>query len=256
MAAHLDVSNVSWGPSNTHRILHPVSFSVKPGRVLAIVGANGAGKSTLLRLLYRFHRPRSGFIKIDGRDIWEMDARSAARRIAAVLQEQPTDFALNVREIVALGRTPHRTGLAGFGTQDAQIVTDALERLGLTAFSNRAFGTLSGGERQRVMVARSLAQEPEVLMLDEPTNHLDIRHRLEVLSLVRGLGPTVVCSLHDLNLAVEFADDIVVLANGRMLGFGPAKTVLTEPLIAEAFSVGARIETLPKSGVKHFSFHL
>jgi iron complex transport system ATP-binding protein len=203
---------VAWGAG----ILHPVSLGLAPGRVLGVLGANGAGKSTLLRLIYRYHAPAAGRVLVDGQDIHRLPARTVARRIAAVLQEQPGDFALSVAEIVGLGRAPHRRALSGPSAHDAHVVGHALERLHLTGHGHRAFGTLSGGERQRVMIARALAQEPGLIVLDEPTNHLDIRHQLEVLRLVRGLGATVVASLHDLNLVHDFADDVLVLAGGRL----------------------------------------
>lgn len=233
--AELRLDQVAWG----NGILHPVSLSLAPGRVLGVLGANGAGKSTLLRLIYRFHTPQSGRALLDGQDVHAMPARAVAQRVAAVLQEQPTDFALTVAEIVALGRAPHRRALSGPSARDAHVVEHALDRLSLRDFAQRPFGTLSGGERQRVMVARALAQEPGLIVLDEPTNHLDIRHQLEVLRLVRGLGATVVASLHDLNLVHGFADDLLVLQGGRALAFGPVAQVLTPDLIARAFGVRA-----------------
>ena len=246
-AAALDLEGVCWGDG----ILHPVSLSLRPGRVLGVLGANGAGKSTLLRLIYRYHAPRSGRVLLDGQDIHRQPARAVAQRVAAVLQEQPTDFALTVAEIVALGRAPHRRALSGPSAQDRHVVGHALERLFLLDHAHRAFGTLSGGERQRVMIARALAQEPGLIVLDEPTNHLDIRHQLEVLRLVRDLGATVVASLHDLNLVRGFADDLLVLAEGRPLAFGPVAEVLTPDLIGQAFGVLA----LPR-GPARFDFAL
>jgi iron complex transport system ATP-binding protein len=232
-AAALALDGVSWGDG----IVHPVSLTLAPGRVLGVLGANGAGKSSLLRLIYRFHRPQAGCVLLDGQDIHSLSARSVAQRVAAVLQEQPTDFALSVAEIVALGRAPHRRALSGPSARDRHVVEHALERMCLHHLAHRAFGTLSGGERQRVMVARALAQEPGLIVLDEPTNHLDIRHQLEVLQMVRGLGATVVASLHDLNLVHGFADDLLVLSRGRPLAFGPVEQVLTPDLIAQAFGV-------------------
>ncbi len=235
-AAALALDGVTWGAGLTQ----PVSLTLAPGRVLGVLGPNGAGKSTLLRLIYRFHRPRAGQVRLDGRDIHALPARAVAQRVAAVLQEQPTDFALTVAEIVALGRAPHRRPLAGPSARDAHVVAHALDRLSLRAFAERPFGTLSGGERQRVMIARALAQEPGLIVLDEPTNHLDIRHQLEVLRLVRGLGVTVVAALHDLNLVQGFADDLLVLKSGAPVAAGPVAEVLTPALIARAFDVHAR----------------
>ena len=258
VAARLSVNGASWSvPKSKRTILHPISFELAAGRVLGVVGPNGAGKSTLLRLLYRYHAPTTGVVKIDGVDIWSVPARKAAQTVAAVLQEQPTDFALTVREIVALGRTPHRKGFGGSaGAQDVAIVQDALDQMGLGTFTNRQLGTLSGGERQRVMVARALAQQPRLLILDEPTNHLDIRHQLEVLALIRDLPLTIVTSLHDLNIAASVCDDVLLLQAGVPLRFGPPQDVFTAGLVSEAFNVTARQERLAPSDTNHLTFHL
>ncbi|WP_299685219.1 ABC transporter ATP-binding protein [uncultured Tateyamaria sp.] len=257
-AARLTVKDLSWSPKRGgDTLLHRTSFDLGAGRVLGIVGPNGAGKTTLLRLLYRFHRPVTGTVCVDDVDIWTVSARATAQRVAAVLQEQPSDFALTVGEIVSLGRTPHRQGFAGTGgAHDATVVHAALHQLDLHGLAHRHLGTLSGGERQRVMVARALAQEPRLLILDEPTNHLDIRHQLEVLDLIRGLPLTIVTSLHDLNLAAGVCDDVLLLKGGRPIGFGPPATVLSETAVSDAFRVDARRERLLPSDVDHLTFHL
>lgn len=257
-AARLSVRDLSWSPARKETpLLQPTSFDLSSGRVLGIVGPNGAGKTTLLRLLYRYHKPRTGQVLVDGTDIWSLTAQAAAQRVAAVLQEQPSDFALTVAEIVTLGRTPHRRGFAGMtGARDARIIQDALERLNLQDLAQRHLSTLSGGERQRVMVARALAQEPRLLILDEPTNHLDIRHQLEVLDLIRTLPLTIVTSLHDLNLAAHVCDDLLLLQGGRSMGFGPPADVLSETAVSEAFQVGTRRERLSLSKTDHLTFYL
>ncbi|MEL6689417.1 MAG: ABC transporter ATP-binding protein [Pseudomonadota bacterium] len=257
-AATLSVMDLSWAPARgTRTLLHATSFELGAGRVLGIVGPNGAGKTTLLRLLYRFHRPTTGRVQVDGDDLWSLSARAAAQRVAAVLQEQPSDFALTVSEIAALGRTPHRRGFAGSnGVRDLEIIDDALTQLDLKGLSDRKLGTLSGGERQRVMVARALAQEPRLLILDEPTNHLDIRHQLEVLELIRNLPLTIVTSLHDLNLAAGVCDDVLLIDAGHPLGFGAPAQVLSETAVSGAFQVVARQEVLSQSQSKHLTFHL
>jgi len=249
----LELRNVTWGPKRAPAILHDISFRLAEGEVLAICGANGAGKSSLLRLLYRHQVPLSGSIIVEGRDLWHRPAREAARIVAAVLQEQPTDFALTTRDIVLLGRLPHRQGM-GPGVRDTAISEAALVRMDLSHLADRRFGTLSGGERQRVMVARALAQEPRILVLDEPTNHLDIRHQLELLRLLRGLGLAVVCTLHDLTLAAEFADRVLILDQGRVIADAAPDQALTEATIARAFQVATRID---RSGTSpRFSFQL
>ncbi|MEM9425706.1 MAG: ABC transporter ATP-binding protein [Pseudomonadota bacterium] len=256
--ARLDLDGVSWTPHySSLPVLRETSLILAPGRVLGVLGPNGAGKTTLLRLLYRFVRPTSGTVRLDGVDIWSLTARGAAQQVAAVLQEQPTDFAMTVREIVALGRTPHRAGFGGgSGARDAEVVRAALDRMDLAGFAGRRLGTLSGGERQRVMVARALAQEPRLLILDEPTNHLDIRHQLEVLALIRDLPLTIVTSLHDLNMASGVCDDVLLLRAGEPLGFGAPEAVLSEASVSGAFQVEARREHLTPSQTNHLTFHL
>ncbi|MEM6727694.1 MAG: ABC transporter ATP-binding protein [Pseudomonadota bacterium] len=237
-------------------ILHPMDFAVPPRSVLGIVGPNGAGKSTLLRMIYRYQRPSEGRIWAGSDDIWQTPPRVIAKRIAAVLQEQPSSFGLTVREIVALGRVPHRGSFAQAGANDDEIVDRTLARLGLTGFAHREVPSLSGGERQRVMVARALVQEPEILVMDEPTNHLDIRHQLEVLELIRGLDLTIVVSLHDLNMAADVCDTVLLIENGQARGFGAPCDVLTEARVSSAFRVTARRERLSLSDADHFSYHL
>ena len=196
-------------------------------------------------------------MEVDNTDIWSISAKEAARIVAAVLQEQPADFGLTVREIVALGRTPYRKLFGGLtSTRDEEVLQGVLDQLGLNDFSNRQLKTLSGGERQRVIVARALAQEPKLLILDEPTNHLDIRHQLEVLTLLRDLPLTVVTSLHDLNFADQFCDEVLLLKAGRPLGFGSSETVFTELAVSEAFCVTVRREKLFPSDTQHMTFHL
>ena len=196
-------------------------------------------------------------MEVDNTDIWSISSKEAARIVAAVLQEQPADFGLTVREIVALGRTPYRKLFGGLtSTRDEEVLQGVLDQLGLNDFSNRQLKTLSGGERQRVMVARALAQEPKLLILDEPTNHLDIRHQLEVLTLLRDLPLTVVTSLHDLNFADQFCDEVLLLKAGRPLGFGSSETVFTELAVSEAFCVTVRREKLFPSDTQHMTFHL
>jgi iron complex transport system ATP-binding protein len=209
-----------------------------------------------LRLLYRFQKPKTGQVRVGGKDIWSLPAKDVAMLVAAVLQEQASAFGLTVREVVRLGRTPHLARFATSGADNEQVVDRVLATLSLDALADRDIGTLSGGERQRVMVARALAQEPQVLILDEPTNHLDVRHQLEVMSLIRSLGLTIVVSLHDLNMAIGVCDDVLVLKAGHTQAFGPPQSLLTDALVSDTFRVNARRERLSPSGASHFSFTL
>ncbi len=256
-AADLTVSSVSWTQGATQpAILQDTSFHLRAGRVMGVVGANGAGKTTLLRMIYRFARPTTGTVKIDGRDIWNMSPRDCARLVSAVLQEQPTDFALTVRDVVTLGRIPHRSGYGAYAPRCRAVVEQCLERMELTDYADRSFGTLSGGERQRVMVARALAQEPQILVLDEPTNHLDIRHQLEVLKLIDDLDITIVTSLHDLNMAANVCDDVLLLHRGQQIAFGAPTDVLTSERVSAAFGVHAEFDWLTTTARPHLTFNL
>ena len=254
----ITVDDVSWSvKQKKQKILYPLSFELSPGKILGVVGPNGAGKSTLLRLLYRYYKPTTGKIKINGIDIWKLTSRQVACSIATVLQENSSDFSLTVMEIVTLGRTPYSKWLSNSNSEnDKKIVQSSIDRLSLNKFENRHLNTLSGGERQRVMVARALAQEPDILILDEPTNHLDIRQQLEILNLLKDLSITVVTSLHDLNMARSNCDEILLLKDGTTLGFGKPNLILSESNISEAFRVKACHELLTPSNSKQITFHL
>ena len=254
----ITVDDLSWSvKQKKQKILYPLSFELSPGKILGVVGPNGAGKSTLLRLLYRYYKPTTGKVKINGIDIWKLTSRQVACSIATVLQENSSDFSLTVREIVTLGRTPYSKWLSNSNSEnDKKIVQSSIDRLSLNKFENRHLNTLSGGERQRVMIARALAQEPDILILDEPTNHLDIRQQLEILNLLKDLSITVITSLHDLNMARSNCDEILLLKDGCALGFGKPNLILSESNISEAFRVKACHELLTPSNSKQITFHL
>ena len=234
-------------------LVHQVSLEVAEGEVLGLAGPNGAGKSTLLRTLYRARRPTGGRVLLDGEDVWRMPAGRLARRLAAVLQESGGDFELSVYDVVAMGRTPHKRAFDGDNAADRAIIADALERLDVADLAYAPFDRLSGGEKQRVLIARALAQRPATMVLDEPTNHLDLRHQLDALNLVRGLGVTAVVALHDLNMAAAFCDRICVMDAGRVVALGTPADVLTPALLAEVYRVDAEVAIHPETGVPQVS---
>lgn len=229
-------------------IVHAVSLEVGDGEVLGLVGPNGSGKSTFLRTVYRASRPSAGVVWVDGVDLWKKPARIAAQQIAAVTQESVSDFDFSVREIVELGRGPHKGLLERDSMTDRAIVASALEQVGMTDMAGRLFATLSGGEKQRVLLARALAQKPEILVLDEPTNHLDVRAQLDLLELVSTLSVTTITALHDLNHAARYCDRIAVLKDGGLVTVGPVDEVLSPALIADVFGVHAHRGTHPVTG--------
>ncbi|MGW1323173.1 ABC transporter ATP-binding protein [Streptomyces antibioticus] len=221
-------------------ILRDVSLEARAGDIVGLVGPNGSGKSTLLRTVYRSLRPAGGVVRVGEDDVWELSARAAARRTAAVLQDAGGNTTgLTVGEIVALGRSPHHGLLGRDGPEDHEAVSDAIDRCGVRPFADRDYTSLSGGERQRVLLARALAQRPELLVLDELTNHLDIRARFELLDLIRTTGVTTLAVLHDLDLAARLCDHLVVLHDGTVAAAGPVLQVLTPALLADVFGVHA-----------------
>ena len=254
--ASMRVEQLCWGPRAGLDLVRDVSFSVPSGARLAILGANGAGKTSLLRCLYRAVAPRSGRVLVDGQDLSGLTPRQAARRISVVLQEMPADFPFTVRDVVMMGRIPRRSGLSGWSAEDRAACDHAIDHLDLGRLASRNFASLSGGEKQRVLVARALAQAPDVIILDEPTNHLDIRHQLEILSLLEGLGLTVITTLHDINLAGRFATHVALMAAGRLVAFGPPEAVLSAEAVSEAFGVAARVHAPRASEALRFSFSL
>ncbi len=221
-------------------VLNGVSFDVPAGRFVAVVGPNGSGKTTLIRTLFRAVAARSGRVRIDGRDLLAYERRALAQTVAVMRQETELEFDFTARELVMMGRSPYKRLLDSDGPEDVKIAEAAMDETETLALADRLFRTLSGGEKQRVLLARALAQRPRVLLLDEPTNHLDVRHRLQILALVRSLGVTVLAALHDLSLADRFADGVVMLDRGRVHAAGAPAETITEANVRAVFGVRAR----------------
>lgn len=234
-------------------VVQQASLTVEPGEVVGLLGPNGSGKSSLLRTLYRAVKPRHGTVRLDGQEVGRLTGRQAARAVAVMLQDPPTDFDLSVEETVLLGRAPHHASFGRDTPDDLRIVDEAMRRTEITDLRDRMVATLSGGQRQRVMLARALAQESPVLVLDEPSNHLDISHQHELMSTVRDLGRTVIAALHDLNLATQYCDRVVVLDEGNIVATGAPARVFTPELIRTTFGVDVRV--LGDSHEPVFDFH-
>lgn len=251
----ISVDKVTYAAGNTI-IVNGISISVERGKVLGLLGPNGSGKSSLLRLICRLRQVKSGIIRLGDDDVSGLSRAALARRIAFVEQQSTTDTQLTVRDIVRLGRTPHRGLIASWGADDDAAVAEALARVDMGERAGQLWQTLSGGERQRVHIARALAQTPSELLLDEPTNHLDIQHQLDILALVAKLGLTSIIALHDLNLAAMFCDHLAVLQKGEVVAAGTPEEVLTEALIARVFGVRAHIERSAVHGRTHIQYRM
>ena len=233
-------------------ILNGVSFEIRAGEFLGIIGPNGSGKSTLLRTMAGVLTPLSGSVTLDGSDIASIRGRQLARRLAIVPQDNPIAFDFTVQEIVLMGRSPHLGRFEIEKGRDAEIAADALKRTNLLHLADRGIGTLSGGERQRAMIARALAQQTDILFLDEPTAHLDINYQVEILHLAgrenAENGKTVVVVLHDLNLAAEFCDRLIMLSEGRVFAVGSPAEVITKENVQQVYGTSVWVRKHPTSG--------
>jgi iron complex transport system ATP-binding protein len=233
-------------------VVDRVTASVEPGEWVAVIGPNGAGKTTLLRAVASLV-DYEGSVELMGEDIRALSRGERARRVAVVTQIPTMPPEMSVREYVLLGRTPYIGYLASERRRDYDAAEAAMARLDLGALSRRRLSALSGGERQRVVLARALAQHAPVLLLDEPTTSLDVGRQQQVLEIVDELrtteGLTVLSAMHELTLAGQYADRLLLLDRGRLVASGPAKDVLTRALIAEHYRADVRVVGEPESGL-------
>ena len=221
-------------------VVSQVSFDIGSGEVVGLVGPNGSGKSTCVGALAGLKRPSSGAVRLEGSALDEVAVRRRARTISYLPQNPECHWPLSVRQVVALGRLPHRSVWGGIGAGDAAAIERAMEKLEVTGLADRRVDRLSGGERMRVMLARALAPEPRVLIVDEPTDGLDPNHQLHVMELLRamaGEGCAVLAVLHDLSLAERFCDRLLLLHEGRLVASGPPRDVLTPENVARVYRV-------------------
>jgi iron complex transport system ATP-binding protein len=229
--------------------LGPASFEAHPHELVAILGPNASGKSTLLRLLAGLTKPLAGRIEVDGEEVSTLDLRTRAKLIALVQQESELLFPLRVWEYVLQGRYPHGRRLRFESDNDCLMVGNSLGQVGAEALRDRWMHQLSGGEKQRVILARALAQQPSLLLLDEPTQHLDIGGKVELLQRLRRLADetrhTVLVVTHELDLAAEFSDRIVLLHKGKCLRVGTPAQVYERELLEEVFEAPLEVEMRP-----------
>jgi iron complex transport system ATP-binding protein len=233
-------------------VLHAVSLFVEKGGMVGILGPNGSGKTTLLKTLSAVLTGQ-GEVKLNGRSIETYGRRELSRLFAVVPQESRINFPYRVAEIVLMGRASYHSPFVLEGTKDLEVARASMELTDSLSLSDRYLHELSGGEKQRVMIARALAQEPEILLLDEPSAFLDLKHQVQVFELLRRLnrerGLTIVAALHDLNLAALFFSRLIMLREGKIYRDGSPREVLTEKTIDEVYGIRVRVEPDP-SGEK------
>jgi len=233
-------------------LFEDLDFAVGAGDFLGLVGPNGSGKTTIVKLASRVLRSHSGRVLVRGEDIGSLRPRDLAHRVAVVPQESSVSFPYRVVEIVLMGRAPYHGPLAFEGAEDLEVAREVMALTDTARLADRYFFELSGGEKQMVVIARALAQEPEILLLDEPTAFLDIRHQIEIYELIRRLnreqGITVVSVMHDLNLASLYCERLMLLKQGSIVRTGRPEEVLTSTTVREVFEADVHIETHQATG--------
>ncbi len=230
-------------------VLTALGFAVPSGSFFTIIGPNGSGKTTLLKLMVGLLRPQAGGLTVLGRPIAAYSVRQLARAMAYVPQTVPPTFAFTVQQVVLMGRAPH-LGLLGLeSAADLDLAREAMRLADVEHLSRRRLDQLSGGEQQRVLIARAICQQPRILLLDEPTAALDLAHQAAVMDLMERLkhdqGITIVMVSHDLNLAAMYADQILLLDQGRMAGLGPPQTVLDFNLLEKVYGCTLLVDQSP-----------
>lgn len=238
----LEIENLTYKIDDS-LISDGINIKFEENTFTGIIGPNGSGKSTLLKQIYRVLKPTKGKIFFDGIDIEDISSKKMARQMAVLPQENQSDFDYTVRDIILMGRFPYHSFFMGDHDFDVDInlMKKYLDIVGLREQENQYFKTLSGGEKQRVLLARALVQEAELLILDEVTNHLDIGYQYKVLEILKDLNMTIISAIHDLNLAMKFCDQVVIIDKGRIIVTGNPKDIITRENLKEIFKIDAQI---------------
>ena len=246
----LSVKNITAGYEDTI-VLHEVTFKADPGQFIGLIGPNGSGKTTLLRVISGVLAPKAGDVLLKGIELAKISRPKLAKTMAYLSQELAMDLSFTVREVTLMGRSPHMSVFGKETRKDFEIAERAMELADVSHLADCSVTEISGGERQRAFIAMCLAQQPQVLLLDEPTSHLDIAHQLSALDLIRKLNRktnmTVVAVFHDLNLAAEYCDQLLILDRGRVDCFGPPEDVLTSEMILKVYGAKVAVKQNPIS---------
>ncbi|ANZ40073.1 ABC transporter [Lentzea guizhouensis] len=248
-AARLGAQGVTVGYAD-RVVLDNLDVAIPTGVITTVIGPNGCGKSTLLRTLSRLLKPRQGTVLLDGHDIARLKTKDVAKRMGLLPQTPIAPEGLTVADLVARGRHPHQSWVRQWSSDDAQIVAKALAMTGVADLAHRPVDSLSGGQRQRVWISMTLAQGTDLLLLDEPTTYLDLAHAIDVIDLVDDLhenGCTIVMVLHDLNLAVRYSDNLIVMKSGSIVAQGHPGEVITSELLLDTFGLQAKVIDDPVS---------
>ncbi len=235
-------------------ILNDLTLSLKRGKVTSIIGPNGCGKSTLLKSIGRILKPSGGGIYLEGEDVFRMETRELAKKLAILPQSPIAPAGISVAELVAYGRFPHQSGLRKLTSRDYDIVNWAIGATGLDSIREKEVDALSGGQRQRVWIAMALCQQTDIILLDEPTTYLDMAYQLEVLQLLESLnqtyGTTIVMVLHDLNLASRVSHEMIAMRSGEIVKAGTPDEVMTVETLRAVYDIEAHIVRDAVTGAK------
>ncbi len=235
-----------------------LSLGLEPGRFYAVIGPNGCGKTTLMDLMCRHREPNSGTLRLNGNSLYRYSARALARHVALVPQEYRVNFPYTAREVVAMARYPHLPRFSAPGADDMEVVESAMRECRAEMLADRFITELSGGEKQRVVFARALAQQTPVLLLDEPCANLDIHYALILMEAAAGRakkhGNTVAAVMHDINLALRYADELVLMKQGKTAAAGPIRKVLEPGMLQQVFGVNALIRHDPAINAPQVTF--
>ena len=236
-------------------VLCGIDLSLEKGRFYSILGPNGSGKTTLLKNLQKLLRADRNCVYINGKDITSISVKELSKILAVVPQETRMDFDFSVLDMVLMGRSPYLKRFETESRSDLELAEKAMMITDTWRLKDRSVRSISGGELQRAIVSRAMVQDTEVLLLDEPVSHLDIHHQIGILNTVSGFskskGITVVAVLHDLNLAIEFSDSVILLNHGEIKAMGSPEEVITEERIREMYNMNCMIIRNPSSGKPH-----
>jgi len=242
----LNINNIhfSYGSLN---VLNGISLTFQDSTFYAIIGPNGCGKSTLLKCMYSFLKPNKGSIEINNSNLLHMNHKKRASEISYVAQSVETSFDFTVKDIVSMGRNPYVKRFSTLSKTDISHVYQAMNQTSVLEYKNKSVNELSGGEKQRAFIARALAQDTKIILLDEPVSMLDINHQIEIMDTIKLLSKkhnrTVICVLHDLNLASMYADRVILMNNGKVRSIGTPNEVLTKKNIKEVYKTDINIIT-------------
>lgn len=251
MSASCQLSRIDAG-YGSRPVLRGIDIELNRGELVGVIGPNGCGKSTLLRVMTGLLVPTCGEVLLEGKPLSAFSRREAAQLVAVVPQSQSPLFAFTVREVVEMGRSPWQHGWNASSEKDDRMVSTALDRCDLRGLEDRPVNELSGGELQRVAVARAVAQGTSILLLDEPTAHLDLGHQMAIFDLIRNLAHecnvAVLCISHDLHLAPEYCDRLVLMGGGRVFARGTPKEIITRDHLKAIYGVDVEVQSNPHTG--------